>query len=148
LWLFCYACCRRILGRLEDAIELAERHPGKGTPWGEKAYAASRNLQMVRRFLDGGLGGDDPFGGELSLPSITVAIWGPGSGKLDEADVAEQLTLLRDIVGNPFRPVKIRDELLAWNDGAIPKIAQAIYDNRAFGDVPILADALEEAGCP
>ena len=36
---------------------------------------------------------------------------------------------------------------LRWNDGAIPRIAQAIYDERRFADLPILADALEEAGC-
>ncbi len=36
---------------------------------------------------------------------------------------------------------------LAWNDGAIPKMAQAIYDDRAFDRLPILADALEDAGC-
>jgi hypothetical protein len=26
-------------------------------------------------------------------------------------------------------------------------MAQAIYDERRFGDLPILADALEDAGC-
>ena len=36
---------------------------------------------------------------------------------------------------------------LQWNDGTIPKIAQTIYDHRTFADLPILADALEEAGC-
>jgi hypothetical protein len=36
---------------------------------------------------------------------------------------------------------------LAWNGGAVGKMAQAIYDDRAFHDLPILADALEEAGC-
>jgi hypothetical protein len=36
---------------------------------------------------------------------------------------------------------------LAWNDGIVPKLAQAIYDDRVFDRLPILADALEEAGC-
>ena len=36
---------------------------------------------------------------------------------------------------------------LAWNDGAIRKIAQTIYDARAFDRLPLLADALEDAGC-
>jgi len=35
---------------------------------------------------------------------------------------------------------------LAWNDGAVRKMAQAIYDDRAFDRMPLLADALEEAG--
>jgi hypothetical protein len=29
----------------------------------------------------------------------------------------------------------------------VQKIAQAIYDERAFDRLPILVDALEEAGC-
>jgi len=31
--------------------------------------------------------------------------------------------------------------------GTVIKLAQAIYDDRAFDRLPILADALEEAGC-
>ena len=34
-----------------------------------------------------------------------------------------------------------------WNDATIPKMAQAIYEDRAFDGMPILADALEEASC-
>ena len=58
-----------------------------------------------------------------------------------------QAALLRDIFGNPFRPVAIEHGWLTWNDGTIPKIAQAIYDDRAFDRLLVLADALEEAGC-
>jgi anti-anti-sigma regulatory factor len=36
---------------------------------------------------------------------------------------------------------------LAWNNSTIPKMAQAIYEARAYDRLPILADALEEAGC-
>jgi hypothetical protein len=60
----------------------------------------------------------------------------------------EQAALLRDIVGPlPFRPLTIAPHLLAWYDGTVPKLAQGIYDDRAFDRLPILADALEEAGC-
>jgi hypothetical protein len=34
---------------------------------------------------------------------------------------------------------------LAWNDATIPKLAQAIYDDRTFDRLPVLADALAEA---
>jgi hypothetical protein len=34
-----------------------------------------------------------------------------------------------------------------WNDGTIAKLAEAIYEEWAFDRLPILADALEEAGC-
>jgi hypothetical protein len=55
--------------------------------------------------------------------------------------------LLRDILGNPFRPVAVEPRWLNWNDGTVSQIAQAIYDERAFDRMPILADALEDAGC-
>jgi hypothetical protein len=48
----------------------------------------------------------------------------------------------------PFRPAPAVDpSWLAWNGGTVAKLAAAIYDERRFGDLPILADALEEAGC-
>ncbi len=59
----------------------------------------------------------------------------------------QQAFWLRDIIGNPFRPVAANPAWLAWNDEAIPKMAQAIYDERAFARLPLLADALEDAGC-
>jgi hypothetical protein len=58
-----------------------------------------------------------------------------------------QCRLLRDIIGNPFRPVGVDAGWLAWRDSTVPKIAQTIYEERAFGRMPILADALEDAGC-
>jgi hypothetical protein len=54
---------------------------------------------------------------------------------------------MREVIGNPFRPVAINPAWLNWNDGTVRKVAQAIYDERAFDRLPILADALEEAGC-
>lgn len=54
---------------------------------------------------------------------------------------------LRDIFGTPFRPVVIQPSWRSWNDGIVIKLAKAIYDEYAFDRLPILADALEEAGC-
>ncbi len=59
----------------------------------------------------------------------------------------KQLDLRRDIFVDPFHPLTLDPSCLAWNDAAIPKMAQAIYDDRAFDRLPILADALEDAGC-
>ena len=58
-----------------------------------------------------------------------------------------QVHLIRCLFGNPSRQDQVEAEWLRWNDGAVVKLAQSIYDQRAFEDLPILADALEEAGC-
>src|SRR5262249_41457740 len=55
--------------------------------------------------------------------------------------------VVRDIFGNPFRPVPVNPLWLSWNDATIPKLAQTIYEERVFDRMPILGDALEEAGC-
>jgi hypothetical protein len=60
---------------------------------------------------------------------------------------AASCDLLREIYGNPFGPVSLNPAWLTSNGGTVPKLAQAIYDDRRFSDLPILADALEEAGC-
>jgi hypothetical protein len=52
-----------------------------------------------------------------------------------------------DILGNPFRPTPVVLPWLTWNDACVVTLAQSIYDHRQFEDMPILADALEEAGC-
>jgi hypothetical protein len=59
----------------------------------------------------------------------------------------EQVRLIRDIFGNPFRAVFVNPYWLTLNDGTVVKIAQAIYADRAFDRLPVLADALEDAGC-
>jgi hypothetical protein len=59
----------------------------------------------------------------------------------------QQSKLLRDIFGNPFRPISVHPACLAWNNGTVSKIAQAIYEERTFDRLPVLADALEDAGC-
>jgi hypothetical protein len=55
--------------------------------------------------------------------------------------------ILRDLFGNPFRPVAVDPSWLAWQDGTVRALAQNIYDEQVFADLPVLADALEEAGC-
>jgi hypothetical protein len=66
----------------------------------------------------------------------------------------EQAALLHDIFGNPFRPVALNPAWLAWQDGTIPRLAQASYEDRGLPSghldparLAVLADALEEAGC-
>jgi hypothetical protein len=55
--------------------------------------------------------------------------------------------VLRDIFA-PFRPLPALDPAwLDWGGGTVRHLAEAIYEQRRFEDTPVLADALEEAGC-
>jgi len=72
-----------------------------------------------------------------------------------DAECCAQVSLLRDIFGNPFRPSPpLPPAVVAWNDGTIPRIAEAIYQERRVSNLTLdparlarLADALTDAGC-
>ena len=64
--------------------------------------------------------------------------------KVKAPEFAQQAGLLRDIFGNPFRPVAL-DPI--WLTSDVVALARGIYDDRAFDRMPILADALQDAGC-
>ena len=66
---------------------------------------------------------------------------------LIEAEQVEQVRLLHDLFGNPFRPVTMDEAWLAWNGGVIRRLADTIYNGRQFNRLPELADALASAGC-
>jgi hypothetical protein len=52
--------------------------------------------------------------------------------------------IIRDQFGNPFRPVTADPN---WLTSTAVTLARTAYEDRAFDRLPILADALEEAGC-
>jgi hypothetical protein len=51
---------------------------------------------------------------------------------------------LRDIAGNPFRSVTFDP---GWTTGTVVRLAASMYEDRDFTAMPILGDALEDAGC-
>jgi hypothetical protein len=66
-------------------------------------------------------------------------------------EIHAQTNLLRDIFGNPFRPVSLNP---TWQTPTVGSLAHAAYDNRTLpagtlepNRLAVLADALEEAGC-
>jgi hypothetical protein len=89
----------------------------------------------------------------------------------DTAEAAYQAAFLHDIFGQLIREpggelcwlwfggkvrrarlplprnVRVESTWLRWNDGAVRRIAEGIYEERAFDRLPILADALLDAGC-
>jgi hypothetical protein len=92
--------------------------------------------------------GDDPgdLSGPIEVPSCAVKAasaanrWSEADRKAEDDAICE---LLRDLV-NPFQ-TRALDR--AWRTADAVAIARAIYDDRAFDRMPILGDALEEAGC-
>ncbi|MBA4192079.1 MAG: hypothetical protein C0467_29220 [Planctomycetaceae bacterium] len=52
--------------------------------------------------------------------------------------------LLRELFGNPFRPVTVDP---SWLTSTVNALAEGIYAYRAFDRMPILADALQDAAC-
>jgi len=151
------ACCRRIWHLLSEGskqiVESAE-HLADGLITVEEAQEFLRIGSEVDRIP---LGIDEysvTRSALISHRSVIRAVPALAASFVDsvggsrEEEARCQCALVRDIVGNPFHPAPTLD--LAWlgcNDGAVRCMAQAIYAERAFDRLPILADALEDAGC-
>jgi hypothetical protein len=102
--------------------------------------------------------------GQLPDPDapLTLGVFpGPGYGDVwaEKAGItaATRCALLRDIFGNPFRPhciepapedgwITLDTDILRWNDGTVPRMARRIYEERDWRDLPVLHDALLDAG--
>jgi hypothetical protein len=171
LRLFAVACCRQVWDSLTDersrtAIEMAERLAD-----GEVTEADARKAEFAARRACADLFGN--FESEMAwkcastiqtlVENAGLPRWFSVSTKL----AALQAALLRDIC-NPFRTVpfviRIRDgkgwmtnahgqpgsnqwERCPWLTSTVQGIARQCYDERNFSGLPILADALEDAGC-
>jgi hypothetical protein len=73
--------------------------------------------------------------------------WRPARPLAAEEETRHQTQLLRDIFGNPFRPAAIEQVWRSANGGMAVRLAEVIYRERRFDELPILADALEDADC-
>jgi hypothetical protein len=154
---FAVACC------LADPCIMRDARSRRAILWSE-------------RLLDGLVRLDDPDGpsdgdcylmGTVANRCMAVAI-DVAEGDLAAAvgDVFEMLGVIEDsedevaalllrkaasfarcVFGNPFAALKFDTAWLAWNEGIVPRLAEGIYADRGFDRLPILADALEEAGC-
>jgi hypothetical protein len=159
LRLFACGCCRQIWHLLRDertqmAVEVAERFAdGRATAKErakadrDNAWVWTENEGSLRDYrLATAVGWCISVGNRRDGPRTPVIL--QLSLFLNDAlPFAAQAAIFRDIFGNPFRPVAIDPAWLTWHESTIPRMAQAIYNERAFDHLPILADALEEAGC-
>ena len=83
-------------------------------------------------------------GAKHPRPHARCAVGGISGNPVWDEHEAAQAAVLRDIFGNPFRPVTADR---SWLTSTVVSLAQGIYAERAFDRLPILADALQDAGC-
>jgi hypothetical protein len=152
--LFACACCREVWGLLSERsrriVATSERLAD--------GRATAEELQAVCRAAWTDWPGNYVGWSERELTEAAAA------GKVHQAAWAawkaaflaqpwhngqrrRQCALLREMIGNPFRSAVLDPTWLHWNGETIARLAQKMYEDGHFGDLPILADALEEAGC-
>jgi hypothetical protein len=85
-----------------------------------------------------------PIFPEHCADSCMQAICGHDDYYAGRGELLFQCDLLRDIFGNPFRPATFDP---VWRTSTAVALAQQMYDAREFSIMPILADALQDAGC-
>jgi hypothetical protein len=123
-------------------------------PWGGTAPEMAA-IRQAERAADGDAGAE-VIGAGWAAGSVAVATLAcsprPAQAVLQVFDhlpvfldeTSKQAGIVRDIFGNPFRPTAFDP---AWRTSPALALAKGMYDDRRFDDLPLLADALEEAGC-
>jgi hypothetical protein len=140
LYLYGVECCRLIWNGMWEGCHLgvvAAELYAEGAVGPAALATASRAC----------LGDDDALRAAFRAADWVV---GGDSGPVDLNDplqkslAEEEAVLAREIFGNPFRPLACDP---AWLTTDVLALARGIYDERAFDRMPILADALQDAGC-
>jgi hypothetical protein len=159
--LFAVACCRRVADLLTDwsrraldtaeafADGLASDHQLRGASLCNAVGQADRRKQYanVAAAAVCELGGYDYARDAATWTANTRAKNPSKPGKRDKhrkLECAAQAELVRDIFGNPFRPVTFSP---SWRTDTAVTLARTMYELRDFSAMPILADALQGAGC-
>jgi hypothetical protein len=149
--LYACACVRRIVPRappvVRDALAVAERYAEGRARWGRLHPLAQHLLDLARQspreeaalraaWATVAPGNEAPLARRQALRA---------TGCLSEAE--QQRALLRDVMGNPFRKLRLEPAWLGWQDGLVLHLARTLYRDGLFDHLPILGDALEDAGC-
>ncbi|AMV25589.1 hypothetical protein VT84_14425 [Gemmata sp. SH-PL17] len=156
--LFAVACARSVRPLLASdngrrAVEVAERYADGSATTHEMSVA---QLDAIRDSAEAeDLGGASEYKANQALFAAInacddrnrfayAAECAVDAAPDPQLERAQQCALLRDILGNPFRPITFSP---AWRSSTVLALAAQMYDSRDFGAMPILADALQEAGC-
>jgi hypothetical protein len=159
LRLYAVACCRRLAGLLTEShratLKVAERHATGSATADALAAAHAAALGGFGRYGGGNQTSAAVWSATLSdaWDAAWDAAWYARFAARDglsanyEMERTQQARILQELFGNPFRRVALAPACLGWNGGTVVKMAQAIDEEGRFADLPILADALEDAGC-
>jgi hypothetical protein len=157
------ACCRRLWRGLDaasrSAVETAEDF-ADGRAGSARLTAARRAVKAARAVGDSGHLAEAVlaavYDGEVPLhyrirhgmrACAEAAVEVSRSLGAWAAERTAQADLLRDLFANPFRPPALDPAGLRWQDGLVVRMARAVCEDRRYQDLPVLADALEDAGC-
>jgi hypothetical protein len=130
---------RDLLARMTDEPKLADarRAIELGELWADGQVTDDEVAEFGRATLNPGA--EWTVLATSAVRSVDVIIASRGF------DLAPQLpALLREVLGNPLRPAALDP---AWLTSTVVALARGIYEQRAFDRMPILADALQDAGC-
>jgi hypothetical protein len=106
-------------------------------PWRPEWSAACDAAALVERYPDPGADAHSAL--SMILPETNQPYYDQWKAKLRRfAD------MLRDVFDNPFRPVNFSP---SWRTDTAVMLARQMYEAREFSAMPILADALQDAGC-
>ena len=154
LALFAVGCCRQDQELMRDrqdrrAIEWAERFADRQLSPDDRRGPSDGDCYLMaaaaNRCLAAGaaaITGDAEETYRYALE--TAGLLRSGLGYAPREVMGLQVTLCRDIFGNPYRLVKM---LPAWRTSTVTALARTSYKSRCFDALPILADAIEDAGC-
>jgi hypothetical protein len=147
------AAADRVRGSLE---ELARAHGvAPGGLWGAlKAAVRWRSPTTYREAVLALVPADRrekvraiPWHGTRVPPAVARKVIGCQARQHVAEATAALLRLAAEILGSPFHRPCIQLDWLAWNHGAVRHIAEQCAATGNFAELPILADALEDAGC-
>jgi hypothetical protein len=158
LRLFALACCHRIEARLthhlsRQALVLAEKYT-EGLATDEDMRELSHRFMDVYNIRLAGIGRDRnatdtadldaAFDMMLKVFPANTALSAVRAARDQSEERLIQSQLLRCIFGNPFHPITLDT---AWLNPPVKALARSLDSDRRFEELPILADALDEAGC-
>ncbi len=149
------ASCRHIWQLLTDdrsrqAVEVAERY-ADGDASCEELQFAEQAAQDAARSQPSGIGWFAAMAAKMvAAKRLPIQLILPRTPPVSEQSPKftelqkQKCKLFLEVFGNPFRPVTVTP---SWLTPTVLALADGIYSDRAFDHMPILADALQDAGC-